>query len=278
MDDCYICRKQSGMGTLTCTFKEIRNIYADMVRYYAFDYSYIEQELSGQLSPDEYFKYVPEHETAQIADGRELLFGIDNGQEILSLLDKYPFVNEHLRDLLTFAAIVIPRMQDASLNFDLLGISDVELCIIPEQKRILDFLTENESLAGESMTIRLGRQSIEIDNHDRWLYHALRSYLHKVVTFDGKVEYHGHPVQEKKPSRAPSFSNFIAYNTYLLLKDRAGSERKFPAEFLKFIIEFCSVCHVALLERQRDAVGMKEFLSSALRQYRGIPMSLSVVR
>ncbi len=266
------------MGTFNYTFKEIRNIYADMVRYYAFNYFYIERELAGQLSPDEYFEYVPEHKTAQIADERELSFDIDNEQEIISFLDKYPFVNEHLRNLLAFAAIVVPRMQDASLNFDLFEISDFELCVIPEQRRILDFLTENESFAGESITIRLGRQSIEVGNYDRWLYNSLRSYLYKAVTIDGKVEYHGQPVQEKKPSRAPSFSNFIAYNTYLLLKDRVGSERKFPAEFLKFIIEFCRTCHIELLERQRETVGMKEFLSSALRQYRGIPMPLSVVR
>ena len=121
------------------------------------------------------------------------------------------------------------------------------------------------------MAIRYGtNETLKVENTGNWLADLIiRNYRHL-------LDDQGEPPQ--KPNRAPSLGNFVAYNTYRLLMDMVGSDKRYPAEFLRFIIDFCPLCEVELIKRQQTEIGMKEFLSHSNRQYRGEPIPFSLVR
>jgi len=272
------------------TVKVLRGLYDIVSKYYEFDYSLIDVELNSAFSKTKHhFEYQKNlSKTGQLdhlPDDLEINIYMKNVIELHQLREKYLSIDDALFDLLAFSLHFIPRLIDNSVNEEALDI-DIEYDIImnDEKCRVYEFLLDNfrnfkeKNRAKARMTIFYGIDSqIEIDNYNNWLYNLIRKELHKELTFDGTFEYERR-IESEKPSRAPSFGNFVAYNTYCLLMDMVGAKKKFPVEFLNFIIDFCSLCKIKLLPRQMETVGMKEFLSHAKKQYKDKPMPFSLVR
>ncbi len=245
-----------------------------------------------------------------LPDDYPIYFWFSNAKDnaFKALFDKYSFMNEfqeieifllsalHLERLMfkAFGYYTDPEQIEEMENKNPGSTRDIgyfvdcwfeqEKDIDDEKRKLYEFLLDNPhiykitNLAVAQMEIRYGADSqIKLCNHDNWLYKLIKNALHKELTFGGKFEYR-RIKETQKPSNAPSFSNFVAYNTYLLLIEVIGSDKKYPAEFLKFIIDFCELCGVLLLGRHTEVRGMMDFLKHANRQYQGNPIPFSLVR
>ena len=280
------------------TAQEIRNIYDILFKYYDFDYSWIFTEIQHAVenSPnnEKYFYMLFDNETKQnrkdidyLPDDFEIgfVFPIVYYNEFQALTSKYFFLNDgRIFDIFMLSSLYIKRRINEYEYFEDAG-GDVEYDIIinGEKRKLYEFLLDNPHEFKESnrakarMEIRYGLESKAVDNYNNWLYNLLKRALHQDLTFGGRFEYNLNE-KPKKPTRAPSFSNFVAYNTYLLLKEVVGSKSKFPAEFSKFIIDFCELCEINLTGRHTEVIGMKEFLSNTSKNYQDNPIPVFLIR
>jgi len=289
--------KETQCGVFTIEAKNVRFICEKLAKYYNFTYqafSYeieyaIQQAPNGEYNSIYFNTKKPYYEDIDyFPDDYPLTFVFlySDVAKVDEFVDKYAIPkSDILYSLFLLFLLFLKRWYYEDKFYD--PESDItEFDIINSEKRKLyEFLLDapRDSKARYSdapqMEIRYGNDSkIVVNNFDDWLYNLLTKDLNRHFTVGGMVEFKRNEKPPKRPSNAPTFGNYVAYNTYLLLKDMVGSESKYPAEFSKFIIDLCRVCEVKLMERQTEVIGMKEYLSYANRQYKGEPIPFSLVR
>lgn len=263
----------------------IRDLFGKAKKYYGFSYPLILTELDHAFISFGTFEdkrvQLDTGNIDHLPDDFVALFAIPRLNELVALREQYAFLeDDELMGLLAFALNFIPYLKEPLRVYD----TPDDLAIQREKHALYEFLLDNpqqfsdRNPAKARMTINYGlSSSIKIDNHDNWLYDLLKRSLHQDLTLGGRFE-HERYTAPPKPNNAPSFGGFVAYNTYLLLKEVTGETVKFPTDFSNFIIAFCDLCGVELTPRQQTTVGMKEHLTHANRQYRGEPIPFSKVR
>ncbi len=274
------------------TAKDIRGIYPKMDQYFGFEYIDIHVELNRAMN-DDFENHTLFLETSNInhlPDDYEipLFFHVKENisiEEINEFHNKYEFIRNNYYMYNLFCLLII-FVQNRCISF--YGIeSGNEIDYIfaySDKRKLYEFLLDNfkeynfNYLPKAQIILSYGLDSqITIDNHNNWLYYLLKTRLYNSLTFEGKFEYE-RMQKSKRPSNPPKFHNFIAYNLYLLLKDVVGSDKEYPVEFLKFIIDFCQLCDIELIGRQAEVLGMKDLIKGARKQYNNQPIPYSLVR
>ena len=273
------------MDGLSLNVECIRELYPLLNWYFGFEYADINEELSSALWKTDYqITYFKTSNIDHLPSNFNIFFPTDSFDELISLVNSYDFTrNNTLGVLFMLLYFYSKNIRNCFYNIEESNVME-DVFIHTDKCKLYEFLLDNykpysmHNLPKAQITILYGPNSqVTIDNHDNWLYNLLKKNLHDDLTFRGRREYSRNE-EAQKPRRAPSFSNFIAYNSYLLLITTVGSDKRYPVEFLKFIIDFCQLCDTGLIERQQTAVGMKEFLSHANRQYQGEPIPFPLVR
>lgn len=271
------------MDTINIPVEHIRWAYPLLNKYLGFEYGHIAHEIFNSLPDfDTQTIYLNTHNIDHLPDDYIIHFEINDFDSIKSLCDKYDL------DYMLSVLVILISIYARNVRNDFYGIESgcesYDVFQSDEKRKLYEFLLDNPhefsdtNRAKGRIEIRLGLDSqISVDNYDNWLYNLILRSLNRDLTFDGRFEY-TRKEEPQKPSRAPSFANYIAYNTFLLLKDVTNSASKFPAEISRFIIGFCGQCGVKLVGRHIEVIGMKEFLSHATRQYDGKPIPFSSVR
>lgn len=275
---------------LKCTLKIgwIRSVYDIFEKYYDFDYNWIRPEIMFAIN--QFSDIEQSEDLTKMVDCLpnehliEFFISRVDWDELQALCDRHSISDAV--SLFLFSSLHLQRVVHREAYFKVAFDFDIkrDKPIYIEKRKMYEFLLDNEyefddeNLAKTQISINYGVKSkITIDNVDNWLYELIKQALHDDLTYDGQEDYDRYE-KPQKPNRAPSLGNFIAYNTYLLLKDVVGSQSKFPAEFSRFIIDFCKLCQVEVTERQTTVEGMEDFLKAADRQYKGNPMPYSSIR
>lgn len=275
------------MDTITFTAQMFKYAYPPLNKYFGFEYKGIGVEISNSLY--EHFEYhsafLSSGSIEHLPDDFEINCQIQDYDKVLGFINSYDF----LRDNTMFSIeLILLCIYSYNLREYFYGIEPgnemYDDFIHKDKCNLYEFLLDNHreydisNLPKAEITISYGQNSqITIKNHENWLYNLVKNALYRDLTFGGKLEYERNE-EPQKPKRAPSFSNFLAYNTYLMLIETIGADKRYPAEVLRCVIDFCKLCEVELIKRQSDVIGMKEFLSHANRQYQGEPMPFSLVK
>ena len=266
---------------------EVRAVYPKLNQYFGFNYGDISVELENSWNYDAEYseQYLETGNIDHLPDDHPVFF-VSEKWGVIELVEKYEFIknNSYVADLIGMLVFIVQNMRNYFYGI-VEGCEMEDGIIYPDKRKLYEFLLDNDkktynsqNLPKTQITILYGLNSqITIDNHENWLYNLLKKHLHKDLTFGGRFEYE-RITEVERPSRAPQFHNFVVYNLYLLLKDVVGSDKEYPAEFCKFIIDFCKLCNIELIGRQLEVLGIKDLVKGAKKQYGNNPISYSLIR
>ena len=268
------------------TAQRIREIYLKLYEFFGFKYENIGVKIVNSIGnvfeydivfnePDDNIDHSP----------NEYKIVIPYNQRTFDLIEKYEFIslNSYVRALIELLVFIMQDKNEVRCVCE--NGYEMDCPIYPDKENLYEFLIDNfkkynsHNLPKSQITISYGLDTkITINNHDNWLYYLLKLSLHKDLTHDGEIEYVRLPKQAERPKNAPKFHYYAIYNLYLLLKDVIGSKKEYPADFCKFILDFCQLCEIELIGRQLEVLGIKDLIKGARKQYKDMPIPYSLVR